>query len=53
MSRTNLFCICTIAAALVGCTQNVYLEERTPPGKVPPPTSAPAVPDDASAQPDE
>ncbi len=53
MSRTHLFCICAIAAALIGCTQNVYLEEQTPPGKVPPATSTPTVPDDGSAQPDE
>ena len=53
MRRKNLFCICTIAAALIGCTQNVYLEEQTPPGKVPPATSTSTVPDDGSAQPDE
>ena len=49
MSKTSLVCICTIAVALVGCTKNVYLEEQTPPGKVPP--AASALPDDAAVQP--
>ena len=52
MSKTSLFCICAIAAAMVGCTQNVYLEEETPPGKVPPAASAPVVPEDTPAQTD-
>ncbi len=45
MSKTDIFCICTIAVALIGCTKNVYLEEQTPPGTVPS-----AVSDDGSAQ---
>lgn len=47
MSKIILVCICVVAWALAGCNQNVYLEEETPPGKVPPKSSAPvsAAPD--------
>ena len=44
MSRTIIFCVLAVAFALAGCNQYVFLEEETPPGKVPPPTSQPAPP---------
>ena len=41
MSKIILVCICVVGLGLSGCNQNVYLEEETPPGKVPPKASAP------------
>jgi len=41
MNRMILAGVCAVAFALVGCNQNVYLEQETPPGQVPPVTSTP------------
>ena len=48
MSKTSMFCVLAVAFALAGCNHFIFLEEETPPGRVPPPAKAEpvaAVPD--------